>query len=369
MKKKHLATLFLLTMVAVLLGAVFFYVAHLYNGTGLALIAEHDKAYEYNGKLLLSEDRTEALRLIPLGKTDFETIPLTTLDLSPFGFAGASFSYFRVDYTTDIGVKETYLYTPQSEYEGFWPVLKPERLVYKAEDGNNYCIHPTNQICYPMFSGSIEGVDPYGKDVVAFSANGSYAIGMTGSEITVYHTDPRDDTLRVVDVKNVSLKEYKNVSFGAFAGNTTAYFVTDEGYLALDCTNGTVAKSLLDQEGTYSEPVCRVFAQRLDTEKDEHRAVWSHLLLGEERKTPKLKDFSSFEVFAVSPAGNYAAIRAEGTTEEILVSTEKRAFSLTALLEDGMKVKGLDFIHENLIYVSLENSEGKVLSRCYKVCF
>lgn len=369
MKKKQLATLFVLFLIVMILGAAFFYVAHLYNGTGLSLIREWDKAYTYNGKVLMSEDRAEALRVLPVGKTDFEVLPLTTVDLSAVGFDGETFSYYQVNVKKDYGIQETFLYTPDQRWEGFWPVLKPERLVYTASDGKNYCIHPTDKLCYPMFSGSIEGVDQYGENVVAFSANGSYAIGMTGDAVTVYHTDPRDDTLRIVDVKNVSLKEYKNVSFGAFAGDTTAYFVTDGGFVALDCTTGKVAPSLLEKEGTYSDPICRVFAQRLDVKKEAHRAVWSHLLLGEERKTPKLSDFDSFEIFAVSPGGKYIALHAKGKTDEILISTEKRAFSLSSVTEEGTSIEGVEFIYENLIYVTLKNSEGKEFSRCYKVCF
>ena len=62
-------------------------------------------------------------------------------------------------------------------------------------------------------------------------------------------------------------------------------------------------------------------------------------------------------------------MHAKGETEQILISTEKRAFSLSSVLEEGMKVLDVEFVYENLIYVTLENTEGKTLSRCYKVCF
>ena len=369
MKKKHLATLLALCCAVLAMGAVFLYVLNLYRGTGLALIKEWDEAYEYNGKLLLSEDREEAIRVKTLGKTDFETLSRTRVDLTPFGFEGKELSYYRVDLEKDYGVTETYLYTPEQDGEGFWPVMKPERLVYTDDEGKRFCIHPTDGLCYPMFADSIDGVDPYGKGVLAFSANGSYAIGMTGNEVTVYHTDPMDDSLRIVDVKKITMEKYKSVTFGAFAGDTTAYFITDLGFAALDCTTGNVALSLLDGEGEYSNPINRIYAQRLDGEEKEPRAVWSHLLLGTERKTPKLKGFSDFEIFSVSPEGKYVAMHAKGEKDEILISTEKRAFSLTAVLEEGMQVERVDFVYENLIYVTLKNTEGKTLSRCYKVCF
>ena len=387
MKKKQATVLFVLLLIVALLGGVFFYVAHLYNGTGLSLIAQWDEAYDYNGKLLLSGDRQEALRVKTVGAAEFQSVFLTRVDLTPFGFEGKEFSYYRIDLQADGGIPKTtsragdasgkapsgtvktYLYTPDAEQEGFWPVLKSERLVYTAEDGARYCIHPTDGLCYPMFADSIEGVDPYGKDVIAFSANGSYAVGMQGKELTVYHTDPMDDSLRIVDVKTVSLSKYQQVSFGAFAGNTTAYLMTDQGYVALDCVTGELADALLDDKGEYSDPVCRVYAQRVDVEEEEHRAVWSHLLLGEERKTPKLEDFESFEIISVSPGGAYVAIRAHGAEEEILIATEKRAFSLSSVLEEGMNVERIDFVYENLIYVTVKNSEGKEMSFCYKVCF
>lgn len=369
MKKKQLVGLLVLFSIVMIMGAVFFYVLNLYRGTGLSLIYEWDQAYDYNGKLLLSEDRSQGIRVKTLGKTDFETLDKTVVDLSPFGFEGKELAYFRVDIKKDYGITETFLYTADAEQEGFWPVLKPERLVYTDEEGKRFCIHPTDGLCYPMFADSIEGVDPYGKDVIAFSANGSYAIGMTGDEVTVYHTDPMDDSLRIVDVKKVSMKAYEAVSFGAFAGETTAYFVTAQGFVALDCTTGKLANSLLDAEGEYSDPIDRVHAQRLDVEEEEHRAVWSHLLLGTERKTPKLKDFSDFEIFAVSPEGNYIAMTAQGEKEEVLISTKKRAFSLTSVLEEGVTVRDVKFVYENLIYVTLENTQGEIFSRCYKVCF
>lgn len=369
MKKKQLVGLLVLFSLVMILGAVFFYVLNIYRGTGLSMICEWNEAYSYNGKLLLAEDQSKALLVKTLGKTDFETLPKTVVDLSPFGFEGKEISYYRVDLKKDYGVTETYLYTPEQEGEGFWPVLKPERLVYTDEEGKRFCIHPTDGLCYPMFADSIEGVDPYGKDVLAFSANGSYAIGMTGKEVTVYHTDPLDDSLRIVDVKTISMNSYKSVSFGAFAGDTTAYFMTDLGFAALDCTTGKVALSLLDGEGEYSEPIDRIYAQRLDVEEEEHRAHWSHLLLGTERKTSKLKDFTDFEIFAVSPEGNYMAMNARGEKEEILIATEKRAFSLTSVLEEGVKVRDVEFVYENLIYVTLETPKGEILSRCYKVCF
>lgn len=394
MKKKKLIVLVALLLVVFLMGGVLIYALHLYSGTGLSLIDEWDAAYDFNGKLLLSEDKSEAMRVKTMGKAEFQTVPLTRVDLTPFGFEGKVFSYYRIDVLPDGGivtpvnkdggmvadnradmsasynVTETFLYPPEPEMEGFWPVLQPNRLVYTDDEGARHCIHPADGLCYPMFADSIEGVDPYGKDVLAFSERASYAIGMTEKNVAVYHTDPTDDSLRIVDVKNISFKKYKTVTFGGFASDTTAYFITDRGYVALDCVSGEIAPSKLDQKGEYSEPICRVYAQRLDVKKeDRHRAVWSHLLLGTEQKTPELEEYSSFEIFSVSPGGKYVAMHAKGEKEEILISTADRAFSLTSVLKEGTKVEKVDFVYENLIYVTLADAEGKESSCCYKVCF
>lgn len=360
MKKKYMAILAVLFAAVLVMGGVLFYVIHLYRGTGLALVATFEQDYAYNGKLLLAEDK--ALLVKTLGKTDFEALSLQTLALDPFGFEGKSLSYYQYSAEGAYGVKHHTVITPDPAYEGLWPVMKPDRLIYVAEDGGKYCIHPKEDLCYPIFSDSIEGVDPLGTDVLAFSGNGAYALSLAGTEATVYHTDPMDDSLRVVDVKTVSLAKYgKTIRFGAFAGDTTAYFEGETGFFALDCSTGNTAPALLDPEGKYSEPINRVFAQRLDGEKGQVKAVWSHLLLGTERKSPVLEDFSSIRLTAVSPEGTYAVGEADG---EMLVLSEKRAFSLSSVLEEGEEMQGVDFVYENLLFVHLKDS-----ARCYKICF
>ncbi len=370
MKKKQLAILTVLFCAVLVMGAVLLYTIHLYRATGLAEICTMEEGYSYNGKILLSKKDSQALIVKTLGKTEFEPLALQTLDLSSFGLAGKSLSYYRYSTEGSYGIKNHLLVTPDAAYEGLWPVMKPERLIYLAQDGAKYCIHPKEGLCYPIFSDSVDGVDPYGKDVLGFSGNGSYAIALSGTEATVYHTDPMDDSLRVVDVKKVSLKEYgQTIRFGAFTGNTTAYFEGEKGFFALDCATGKTAASLLDEKGEYSRPISRVYAQRLDTKEGKVRAVWSHLLLGKEYSSPVLKGFDSVSLFAVSPEGKYAVGKAVGETEEILVLSEKRAFSLSSVLKEGETAEGVDFVYENLIFVNLTDGDGTALSRCYKICF
>ncbi len=371
--KKRILIFSVLILVAFLIVGILFYALHFFRSTGVVLVGEWDKAYDYNGKLLLSSDKESALLLKTLGKTEFEEISLKSVDLSPFGFEGEKFSYYPVTVDHGRGITRTYLYTSDPSYEGFWPAMNKDRLVYIDDGGEKYCIHPKENLCYPIFSDSIEGVDVYGKDVLAFSANHSYALSLSGENVTIYHTDPMDDSLRVVDVKNVSLKDYgTSFTFGAFVGDSQAYFYTEKEnvLIAIDCAEGKVARSLLP-EGEYGKTLCRFYAQRLDGEKGEVlRARWNHLLLGTQFESPKLKEYENIELISVSPNGSYAAGVAEGAEKtDVLVLSEKRHFPLTPILNEGETVEKVDFIYENLIYLTLKTADGKMLSRCYRICF
>lgn len=376
MKKKQLTIFLALLLIVLVLGGVFFYVFRLYNAAGLSLIRTFDTSYDYNGKLLLSENREEALLVKTIGATDFETLKLETIDLAPFGFEGESFSYYSVKVEEEYGIKKTLLYTPDPAYEGLWPALRADRIIYMAKDGKKYAIHPNQGLCYPIFSDSTATVDPYGSDVLGFSGNASYALSLSGDNVTIYHTDPMDDSLRIVDTKDVSLSSFgSDVRFGAFLNNTDAYFTVkgEKGdfLVALNCETGQAVKSLLDPEGVYGKTLNRLYAQRLDKEnKKGLTATWSHLLLGEETTTRVIPDFDKVTLTAVSPRGTYAVGTAEKEgKEEILCLSKKRAFSLSSVLEEDMKVLKVDFIYENLIYVTAENQKGEIRSFCYKICF
>ncbi len=376
MKKKQLTIFLVLLLIVFVLFGAFLYVLRMYNQKGLSLITSFDEAYDYNGKLLLSKDREKALLLNALGKTEFEELPLETLDLTPFGFEGKTFSYYKVKVEEEYGIKKTFLYTPDPSYEGLWPALREDRIIYRDEEGKKYCIHPEEGLCYPMFSDSISGVDPYGTHVLGFSGNASYALSLSGEKVTVYHTDPMDGSLRIVDVKEVSLADFgKDIRFGAFLNNTDAYFTVkgEKGdiLVALNCKTGQAVQSALDLSGEYSKPLNRLYAQRLDEEeKEELTATWSHLLLGEKTTSRKLSGFDSVELLTVSPGGTYAVgVAKNGKTEEILCLSKKRNISLSSFLSQGEKVLKVEFIYENLIFVTVENEKGEMGSLCYKICF
>ena len=363
MKKKEIAILASIFAFVIIFGGIVLYWTTLYRSTGLALIQDMDQVYDYNGKLLISPDGNRALLFDPLGLSDFLTLEKNTVSLAEVGLEGESFSYFLVGGTA---------LNPDPGYEGFWPVSTPERFVFIARDGKKYLIHPDSGLCYPMLSDSIEGVDPYGQEILAFSANGSYAVSLNGDEITIYHTDPMDDSLRIVDVKTVSLATYGTEPvFGAFVGNTQAYFrvsgANGERFLALDCATGKVAPSLLGEKGKYGEVQNRLFAQYWEEEGENGRVLWAHLLLGTCREG-RIPNGVEPEIFAVSPQGTYVVARVQGEGEAFVVS-EKRSFSLAGLLQAEERLEKVDFVYENIIVITASRPDGSRFSRCYKICF
>ena len=141
--------------------------------------------------------------------------------------------------------------------------------------------------------------------------------------------------------------------------------------MALDCATGETAASLLDPKGIYGETVDRLYAQRLDVKEEKEntlRLVWSHLLLGTERKSPRLEGFVSGEILSVSPEGAYA-VAAMNDGDDVLVISEKRSFSLLSVLGEGENFKKAVFVYENVLAVSVTRSDGSESLRLYKICF
>ncbi|MBR2615275.1 MAG: hypothetical protein IKC69_01190 [Clostridia bacterium] len=377
MKKKELVILCAILAFALALGGVVLAWVLRYRAQGISEIREMEGTYTFNGKLLLPEEGTTALRYLPYGNRVYEEVEQKSLDLGAFGFEGVDFPYYRVESTDDRGAVFVNYYPVDPAYEPFWPVCMGDRLVYVAEDGKKTRIHPDENLSYPIFADSVEGVDPYGTDVIAFSANASWAVALDGTAVKAYRTDPANDSLRVVEVDRYSLESYgTEVKFGAFLGNSTAWFtVTGKKgvtYLAIDFAAEEVAPSLLDKEGTYSEPVSRLFVQRLDPEeeKDAPTAVWCHVLLGEQKRGKLSENFEELTLLAVSPDGTYALFRAKGEAgEKTLVLTEKRSFALEDALKEGEELICVDFIYENVLLLTLKKADGTELSRLVKICF
>ncbi len=377
MKKRDLAILCSIFAVVLVLGGVLVFAVRLYAGTGLSPVLEQEGAYDYNGKFLLSPDGSRAYLFYDLGKPYLEAMKKETIALDEFGFEGENFSYFVRSETDDYGVSYVNYYPVSPDYEAFWPVCTGGNFVYLAPDGRKFRIHPQEKLCYPMFADSIEGVDPYGKEVLGFSANASWAISLSGTEATLYHTDPTNDSLRIVETKKIDCSDYgETLRFGAFVGNTQCYLIAEKGgketYLALSCPDGLVAPSALDSKGEYGAPRNRLFCQRLDGESEVEgslQLIWNHLLLGTQWRSVALSDFDSGEICSVAPGGAYAvALVRQGERAEYVALNAKRAVSLSAYLQEGEEVQGVDFLLDNVILVHLKSAE-KEWVRVYKICF
>jgi len=189
-------------------------------------------------------------------------------------------------------------------------------------------------------------------------------------------SDPYDHSLRIVDTKTVDLSRYGNeIRFGAFVSDKEAYFVSKaangEQFFALNCETGEVALSPLDPEGVYGETLCEMYAQRLDSPEEgkDFRLSWVNLLLGKKFESCKLEGVSEGEIFSVSPSGNYVVASLRGETDEkISVLSKKKEFSLSSVLQEGEVLKRVDFVYENVIFLTVEQGE-RTVSRCYKICF
>ena len=377
MKKKEAAILVGIIAFILLLGGIVFFWVWRYQSQGVSEIQDLEGEYRFNGKLLIPEEGEEALRYVPYGNQVFERVEKREIDLAPYGFEGKVFDYYRVESTDQNGLVFVNYYPSDPAYEPFWPVCMGDRFVYVAEDGKKIRIHPDEELSYPIFADSVEGVDPYGSDVIAFSANASYAIALDGVTVKAYKTDPKDDSLRVVEVKEYSLAKWgTKATFGAFVGVSTAWFSVEgkEGvrFVVVDFAAGETALSHLEYKGDYSEGVSRLFVQRFDVEGKKEGLVlaWSHILLGEERHAPESFDYEEGRLLAVSPSGTYAVFSVKGEGgEDTLVTSEKRSFALGGILKDGETLERVDFLYDNILLLTLEREDGSVLCRVCKICF
>ena len=366
MKKKHFLILFALFCVVAILGGLFLRTALLYRATRLALIEEIDGAYTYNGKFLLSEDGATALFLSPVGPSVLQARPLETISFSVDDTA-LDFSYFSYD---DLW------FSPDPAYEGFWPVCGEGRFLYLAPNGEKYQVLPAEGRSYPLFSDSVDGVDPNGADVLAFSALGSYAVALRGTDLVIYHTEPDNRSLRVADVTVVSLGSLcKTVAFGAFVNDRQAYLYLDSGngknaMCAVDCKDGTVAPAPAVFAGeTYGLIQSRFFALK-ETHNEKESLVLRHMLLGTTTKLSRPDHVDKAVLVAASPAGNYALITdATSGTNTLFLTGEKRAVALSDFMPDGATLIDADFLEEKVLFLQTRLADGTEKLSTFQICF
>ena len=370
-----IGTCILVLTVGIVIGAVILGV-RIFSGKDFNPVFETAGAYAKNGFLYVSGDGEKALYYrvqAREGTNDpartYISYDKKTVDLAPYGFEG----------TLDYFDAEGFAVTPLPEYEGFWPVSTEKRLIYRAPDGV-YRLDTERVRAYPLFSDSVEGVDPLAKDVLAFSSGGIFALAFDGKEVKIYVSDDDADSMKIAEVKTKDLSAYgTDLRFHAFVNARTAFFSGQKNgritFFALDCGAMEVAVSPL-KEADYGELLDRVYLVRRPTGKeasDEKKLTlgWTNCLLGTEwTVTLSREEYRSAEILSVSTEGNYAILRAEKTDggEEILVANRKKAVPFTGKAE-GYRVRDLTFSYDNIILAVLENDRGEVISRGYKICF
>lgn len=365
MKTKHIVILVLIFLLVAVLSSVLVYAALKYRKMGLAELPAPEGSFTFNGKVFLPENGEGAAYWYePMGNTPYREARKHTLDLAPFGFEGEVFTFYTT--VTEDGTA----YPVSDGYEPLWPAMVRDRLLFQ-DDSGIYQIYPREGKCFPVFSDSIEGVDVYGKDVLAFSENAFYAVGLKEGVVTVYHTDPMDYSLRVVEVDTVDLTPFGDeITFCAFVGEKTAYFrVLSEGkvrFVALECEKKeAVLTHLAIEEDTpvFSRVWAALPVQEAD-QKDGVFAVWSNLLLD---LTVKARGELSAEtaLLAISPKGTYGVGEDKG---ELFVFSQNRTVSLTEKL-NGETVDAISFPEDNVLFLHLTDRDGNKTSRSFKICF
>ncbi len=370
-----IATIILVLTVGIIIGAVILGV-RIFGGKDFNPVFETEGAYRKNGFLYVSGDGEKALyyrAVARAGSTEeartYIPYEKKSVDLAPYGFAG-TLEYFDA---------EGFAVTPLPEYEGFWPVSTEKRLIFLAPDGV-YRLDTERVHAYPVFSDSVEGVDPLAKDVLAFSSGGYYALAFDGKTVKIYVSDDDADSMKIAEVKEKDLSGYgTDLEFHAFVNDRTAFFSgRKEGkitFFALDCGTMNAAVSPLP-DARYGELLDRVYLVREPSpeeaaDEDEIVLGWTNCLLGEERTASlSREEYRGAKILSVSPQGNYAILRAEKTdgSVHLVVTNGKKAVSFTEKAE-GYTVEDLTFSYDNIILAVLKDPEGKLISRGYKICY
>ncbi len=368
MKKNQIIATVILSLTLVLIAGAVWLGISIFSGRDFHLFYETEGAFSYNGLIFLEKDGQRALYYRPLSST-YEELKKGEVDLAEYGYEGI-FPYFVVD-----GI----VISPDPAYEGFWPVSSEERLIY-LNGGEKIRIDTERKKAYPMFADSVEGVDPVGEDVLAFSSNGIFALGLRDGVATIFVSDSDAESMKVERVETVDLNEYgTEIRFHAFVNERSAFFSAErEGrrvFLAMDCnTLGVVEAPLADAE--YGALLSRVYLERLPTEKEardekELHLGWTNCLLGTAYSATLPKsEYRSATLVSVSPQGNYAIAEAEKQDggKDVVVLSEKRYHSFSEK-EAGWEIQELTFAYDNILFAVLRSEAGEVISRSYKICY
>ena len=210
----------------------------------------------------------------------------------------------------------------------------------------------------PLFEGSTL-CDPYGAGVDAISSDGGYAAGIRGEVLTVLALETSN--FSPTEKKEIRLSErgLSKAQVLRFINERHLWLSCEKegkarGYLC-DASTGELIELPLLPEGYETERLSRVWHQGGLRENEETKA-WEipffHAVTGREiLLSLSREEFSSVELLALSPNGEYAAVKCEREGQEVYGSYRFADGSLT--LFEGRPLR-VDFASEQVMMLQTD---------------
>ena len=210
----------------------------------------------------------------------------------------------------------------------------------------------------PLFEGSTL-CDPYGAGVDAISSDGGYAAGIRGEVLTVLALETSN--FSPTEKKEIRLSErgLSKAQVLRFINERHLWLSCEKegkarGYLC-DASTGELIELPLLPEGYETERLSRVWHQGGLRENEETKA-WEipffHAVTGREiLLSLSREEFSSVELLALSPNGEYAAVKCEREGQEVYGSYRFADGSLT--LFEGRPLR-VDFASEQVMVLQTD---------------
>lgn len=408
--KKARRNLFLilvsLLIVTGILATVFLWVSCHYKQTDASLISKHEDTFLVLDGFLypFTENGAEAGTYVAsydLSTGELQKYPVETLDLAPYGLEG-SFRYFR--------------YLPADSEEGAKGRIVPAQhtalplsranteaaFVYTNDVGEKFWVNTITQTASPLFDPSLtETIDPYGKEIFAFSHGTRFALGVKNNALVIYTRKNVNDFL-IEERKDIDFSEYGTLLFAESISESYVRVTcqSEDGALSFYiCKPETGAVSpcaknettLYTPEASVYTPYGQLYLMQSESkekeENDPYLFRYTDASLGTvfEHKLPSDTAFSSLA--AVSPNGEYALIE-HGTDEAdttftfsktggkwLFFESGGRSFhaeNLTEILslkeDEELDFSSAQFLADNIVLINVLSPDG-THSAIFKICF
>ncbi len=389
-----------LLIAVTLLSTVFLWVSCRYNQTDAALILLNDDAFTVkDGFLFPADESPDYVASYDLNTGDLQVYPVTSLDLSPYGFQDEYLHFRYLPATAEEGEKGRIV---PADSNGL-PLSRANTengFVYSAEGGKKFWINTAAGTAAPLFEGALaEGIDPYAVSVSAFSHNTRFALGLDANVLTVY---TRKNTTDFV------LEDVKTVDFSEKGTLLSADFLS-ESYIRAECLKDGVLSYYICNPETGALRTCSADEATIRTPEARVASPYGQLYLPlaaeeKEDKDPYLfrygdtalgtvfchnlpADTAVARLCAVSPHGEYALLE-HGTSEDsttltfskvngkwLFFETSGRQFDLETLsslanLKEGESISKdeIFFLADNIVLVNIHSQDG-ARSAIFKICF